>query len=137
MILLNPGPVNVSPRVTAALARGDLCHREPEAYELLSRIRDRLARAFAPRGDFTPVLVTGSGTAALEMAVTSVLSPAGRLVVVANGVYGERIAAMAAAAGLAHTVVAGEWARTPDLAAVERAAGEPGVEAIAVVHHET
>ena len=42
MILLNPGPVNVSPRVTAARGRGDLCHREPEAYELLARIRERL-----------------------------------------------------------------------------------------------
>jgi hypothetical protein len=34
MILLNPGPVNVSARVTAALGRGDLCHREPECAEL-------------------------------------------------------------------------------------------------------
>src|SRR5260221_7690264 len=96
MILLNPGPVNVSPRVTAALARGDLCHREPEAYDLLARIRARLCEAFAPAG-FTAVLVNGSGTAALEMAVTSVLSPSGRLVVVANGAYGGRLAALAPA----------------------------------------
>ena len=27
-MLLNPGPVNVSPRVAQALLRGDLCHRE-------------------------------------------------------------------------------------------------------------
>ena len=39
MILLNPGPVNVSPRVTAALARGDICHREPEMNELLAEMR--------------------------------------------------------------------------------------------------
>ena len=42
MILLNPGPVNVSPRVTAALGRGDICHREPECYELLERISGRI-----------------------------------------------------------------------------------------------
>ncbi len=137
MILLNPGPVNVSPRVTAALARGDLCHREPEAYELLDRIRDRLARAFAPRGGFTPVLITGSGTAALEMAVTSACSPAGRIVVVANGVYGERIAAMASAARIAHTMVRSEWIAAPDLAALEDAVRAPDVECVAVVHHET
>ena len=105
MILLNPGPVNVSARVTAALARGDLCHREPECEELLARIRARLLAAFAPAGGFAAVLLTGSGTAALEMAVTSVLSEHGRLVVVTNGVYGERIAAMAAAARLPYTVV--------------------------------
>jgi 2-aminoethylphosphonate-pyruvate transaminase len=71
------------------------------------------------------------------MAVTSVLSPAGRLVVVANGVYGERIAAMAAAARLPHTVVQGEWTAPPDLGKVEAAVREPDVEAVAVVHHET
>jgi 2-aminoethylphosphonate-pyruvate transaminase len=136
MILLNPGPVNVSPRVTAALARGDLCHREPEADALLARIRARLCEAFAPAG-FTAVLVSGSGTAALEMAVTSVLSPSGRLVVVANGVYGDRVAIMATAARLPHTVVAGEWTAPPDLAAVERAVTAPDVEAVAIVHHET
>jgi 2-aminoethylphosphonate-pyruvate transaminase len=137
MILLNPGPVNVSARVTAALGRGDICHREPECYELLERIRCRLLEAFAPSGAFRSVLVTGSGTAAVEAAVSSVLSATGRLVIVANGVYGERMAAMAAAHRLPHTVVRGEWMAAPDLAAVERAVREPDVEAVAVVHHET
>jgi 2-aminoethylphosphonate-pyruvate transaminase len=137
MILLNPGPVNVSPRVTAALARGDLCHREPEAAALLARIRSRLVEAFAPAGGVTAVPITGSGTAALEAAVTSVLSPRGRLVVVSNGTYGERIAAMAAAARLPHAVVAADWTRPPDLAAVDRAVRAPDVEAVAIVHHET
>jgi 2-aminoethylphosphonate-pyruvate transaminase len=137
MILLNPGPVNTSPRVAAALQRGDICHREPECAELLDRIRTRLVQAFAPRGGFTAVLITGSGTAALEAAVTSVLSPHGRLVVAANGVYGERIAQIATAGGLKRTVVEGEWTSPPDLAGIERAARDPDVEAIAVVHHET
>jgi len=137
MILLNPGPVNVSRRVTAALARGDLCHREPEYAALQASIRERLVRAFAPQDEFTAVLITGSGTAALEAAVTSVLSARGRLVVVSNGVYGERIAAIAAAARLPHTVVAGPWTEPPDVDRVARALEEPDVEAVAVVHHET
>jgi 2-aminoethylphosphonate-pyruvate transaminase len=137
MILLNPGPVNVSPRVTAALTRGDLCHREPECAALLARVRERLLAAFAPAGDFAAVLVMGSGTAALETAVTSVLSERGRLVVVANGVYGERMAAMAEAARLPHTVLEGSWTKPPDLARLEEAVRAPDVEAVAVVHHET
>ena len=137
MILLNPGPVNVSPRVTAALARGDLCHREPEYGLLQAAIRRRLVEAFAPGGGFTAVLVTGSGTAALEAAVGSVLSERGRLVVVSNGVYGERIAAMAQAARLPHVVVQSAWTEPPDLGAVDEALRQPDVEAIAGVHHET
>src|SRR5262249_59953196 len=61
MILLNPGPVNVSPRVTAALGRGDICHREPECAALMARIRNALLEAFAPEAGFTAVLITGSG----------------------------------------------------------------------------
>jgi len=137
MILLNPGPVNVSPRVTAALGRGDICHREPECAQLLARVRARLLEAFAPRLGFTAVLLTGSGTAAVEAAVTSVCSPPGRLVVVSNGVYGERIASMAEAARVPHTVVASPWTSPPDLDAVEDALRAPDVEAVAVVHHET
>jgi 2-aminoethylphosphonate-pyruvate transaminase len=137
MILLNPGPVNVSPRVTAALGRGDLCHREPECAELLARVRARLLAAFAPRGGFAAVLLSGSGTAAVEAAVTSVCSERGRLVVASNGVYGERITAIAAAARIAHTVIESPWTSPPDVDAVERALHAPDVEAVAVVHHET
>jgi 2-aminoethylphosphonate-pyruvate transaminase len=96
-----------------------------------------LLEAFAPSGAFRSVLVTGSGTAAVEAAVSSVLSATGRLVIVSNGVYGERMAAMAEAHRLPHTVVRGDWMAAPDLAAVERVLREPDVEAVAVVHHET
>ena len=48
MILLAPGPVNVSPRVTAAQGRGDLCHREPEFAALLEAVRQW---RYAPPGE--------------------------------------------------------------------------------------
>jgi 2-aminoethylphosphonate-pyruvate transaminase len=137
VILLSPGPVNVSPRVRAASQRADLCHREPECAALMTSIRERLVRAFAPRGGFTAVVITGSGTAALEAAVTSALSERGRLLVVANGVYGERIAAIAAAARLPHSVAQGAWTVPPDLDQVARAVREPDVEVVAIVQHET
>jgi 2-aminoethylphosphonate-pyruvate transaminase len=137
MILLNPGPVNVSPRVRAALARPDLCHREPECDDLLASIRSRLLAAFAPGGGFAAIVLTGSGTAALEAAVTSVLSARGRLVVAVNGVYGERMVAMAEAAHLPVTAVRSGWTEPPDVDALVGALAAPDVEAVAVVHHET
>ncbi len=42
MILLNPGPVTLSPRMRAALLNPDLCHREPEFADLQDDIRARL-----------------------------------------------------------------------------------------------
>lgn len=50
MVLLNPGPVNVSERVRRALLQPDICHRESEFSELLTDIRQKLLRAFVPGG---------------------------------------------------------------------------------------
>jgi 2-aminoethylphosphonate-pyruvate transaminase len=138
VILLNPGPVNVSARVRAALALpDDICHREREYSDLQESIRARLGLAFAPAGDFTPVLITGSGTAAVEAAVTSAISECGSLVIVSNGVYGRRMVIMAEAAHSPHAVVEGPWTSPPDMDDLTRKIANPDVEAVAVVHHET
>jgi 2-aminoethylphosphonate-pyruvate transaminase len=137
-ILLTPGPVNVSPRVRDALLRGDLCHREPEFSALLASIRGRLRAAFAPAGGHAPVVLTGSGTAALEAAVTSSVSRTGKLLVVRNGVYGDRIAAMARAAGIPPVEVTAPWTQRAELPAIREALGrDPAIEVVALVHHET
>src|SRR3989442_14607951 len=83
-ILLNPGPVNVSPRVQQALLRGDLCHREEEFPALLVAVRAKLLQAFAPRG-YTPVVLSGSGTLAVEAMVSSALPEGRKLRVMNNG----------------------------------------------------
>ncbi|HEY8516812.1 MAG TPA: alanine--glyoxylate aminotransferase family protein [Candidatus Binatia bacterium] len=138
MILLAPGPVNVSPRVTRALARGDLCHREPEFSDLLDAVRAKLVRSFAPQGGWVAVPLTGSGTLALEAAVTSSVSRGRKMLVVANGVYGERILEMAQTAGIDTVVVRGNWGTPPDLAAIDAAlAADDAIEVVALVHHET
>ena len=138
MILLNPGPVNVSPRVTEAMARGDLCHREPEFSDLLESVRQKLLRAFAPDGDWVAVPLTGSGTLALEAAVSSAVSVGRKMLVVENGVYGARIREMAETHDIDTVVL--EWAWTeragPDRIAAALAA-DPAIEVVAVVHHET
>jgi 2-aminoethylphosphonate-pyruvate transaminase len=138
VILLAPGPVNVSPRVTAALARGDLCHREPEFNRLLGSIREKLVTAFAPGADYCAIPLTGSGTLALEAAVTSSVSPGRKLLVVSNGVYGERILDMARAHAIETVALASAWTSPPDLDRVAEAlAADPAIEVVAVVYHET
>jgi len=84
-ILLNPGPVNVSERVRAALTGADLCHREPEFYDLQDAIRARLLDIFDVRGGYTSVLLTGSGTAMVEAMIASGVPESGRLLVMQNG----------------------------------------------------
>lgn len=138
MILLNPGPVNVTERVRRALLKADLCHREPECAELLQSIRWKLLTAFGLEGTFLPVLITGSGTAALEMAVSSCPGKGQSMLVIRNGVYGERIAHMAGAHGIATVNLDYDWGEPPKLEDIEAALKKhPEIGVVAVVHHET
>lgn len=136
-ILLNPGPVNVSARVRAALAGPDLCHREAEYFDLQDAIRDGLRQAFRLGGDYTTVLLTGSGTAMVEAMIASGVARDGRLLVLQNGVYGERMARMAHAHAIACDVLACEPVERHDLDVVDSRLRAGGYSTLAVVHHET
>ena len=137
-VLMNPGPVNVSEAVRRALTGEDLCHREPEYFDLQDRVRSKLVSAFGLSGDdWAPVLLTGSGTCALEAAVSSAVPAGGRMLVVVNGVYGDRIAKMAAAHGIDHERVETDWLTPPDLGRVGARLAGGNFDLVAAVHHET
>ncbi|WP_405949700.1 aminotransferase class V-fold PLP-dependent enzyme [Streptomyces prunicolor] len=138
LVLMNPGPVVLDERVRAALAGPDLCHREPEFVDLLARIRHKTTLVAGGGDAHTSVLLTGSGTSAVEAAISSAVPPDGGLLVVDNGHYGERFEHIAAAYGIrTHWLELG-WATPVDLARVERAlAADPGLTHVGMVQHET
>jgi len=135
MRLLNPGPVTMTARVRRALASEDVCHREPEFRDLVASVRARLADVYGEKG-FTPVLLGGSGTAAVE-AMLSLVGKTETALVVANGVYGERMAAMLKAQGKPHEVIASAWTSGLDLDAAEKALASGKFARVLTVHHET
>ncbi len=138
LVLLNPGPVNVTDKVRDAMLRGDMCHREYEMTELLQSIREKIVTAFQIEDEFSAVLISGSGTSALEMGVSSCLSEGKSILVIRNGIYGDRIAKMADAYKLPKLTVDTPWGTPPDLEKIEKVLKEnPEIELVAMVHHET
>jgi 2-aminoethylphosphonate-pyruvate transaminase len=137
-VLLNPGPACTTPRVRNALLRGDLCHREREFGDLVLGLQDKLRAALDLPVSYGVVLVTGSGTAAMEMAVTSAIRPGRALAVVNNGVYGERLVAIARAHGIEVAEVRAPWTELPRLDALaDLLANRNDIDAVAAIHHET
>jgi len=138
-ILLNPGPVTLSDRVRAALTGGDWCHREAEFATLLQEINRGLVNVHPGMADaFRAVTLAGSGTSAVEAMLASFTPDARKTLVVANGVYGERMARMLEAHGKPFRVVAHAWMDAIDVAAVTRQLDDdPAITHLAVVHHET
>ena len=137
-VLLNPGPANTTASVRQALVMPDLCHREPECFEMMRRCREMLVTMAGAGPDWTAVLFAGSGTAAVEAAVSSAVPDDGGLLVADNGVYGDRIARIARAHGIAADILEYDIWTPVDPADVDRAlATHPELSHVAVVHHET
>ena len=140
MILFNPGPVNVSERVRHALLQPDLCHRESEFSELLADIRHKLLKAFVPgeEDEYTAIVLTGSGTAAVEAALLSSIPMGKRAMVINNGVYGQRMSSMLMTHRLGTPDLKYDWGVLPDPQTVDLALKQhPEVHTVAMVHHET
>jgi 2-aminoethylphosphonate-pyruvate transaminase len=138
VILLNPGPVTLSERVRRSLLNPDLCHREPEFFDLQEQLRSGLLAVHAlDPAQWSAVLMTGSGTAAVDSMMASLPPRDARVLVLENGVYGERITQMCAQYGIAHETLAGAWLAGPDLDALATRLARGAFTHLAAVHHET
>jgi 2-aminoethylphosphonate-pyruvate transaminase len=91
-LLFTPGPVNVAENLRAAISKEDICHRETDFDELLAGIEQKLLSLFQiKRPDrYRAVVITGSGTAANEAILSSVVGQGG-ILILSNGEFGERL----------------------------------------------
>lgn len=137
-ILLNPGPATTTDTVKFAQVQPDICPREAEFGELLASICGDLTRLAADDGKYSTVLFGGSGTAAVESVISSVIGD-GAAVIVNNGAYGKRMCEIASAYGLNVLEFPSPPDEPVDLAALEAFIRRSGrqVSHLAVVHHET
>jgi serine---pyruvate transaminase len=134
--LLTPGPTPVPPEVLAAMSQPIVHHRGPDFRPIYRQCLDRLREVF--RTETEVLLLTCSGTGALESGVANLCSPGDRVVVVSAGYFGERWAGIAQAYGCDVDHLRYEWGEIPsagDLAA--RLAELGGATAVFVTQSET
>ncbi len=134
--LLTAGPTPVPERVLLAMARPVLYHRAPAFNECLKENQEGLKWLFQTR---QPVLqLTGSGTAAMEAAVTNFLRHGDKVLVIRGGKFGERWARIAHAYGLGVHMVEVEWGKSVDPAVVAAALDQdPSIRAVYATASET
>ncbi|SHJ80663.1 2-aminoethylphosphonate--pyruvate transaminase [Rubritalea squalenifaciens DSM 18772] len=139
-ILLTPGPLSTSPTVRATLVR-DWCTWDDD-YNLgvVTPIREglvNLASSIAPE-KFTSILMQGSGTFSVESMIGSVVPETGKLLVLANGAYGDRLAKIAQYLKINHIVHDSGELERPDLEKLEKALdADAEISHVVVVHNET
>ncbi len=135
--LLTPGPLTTSLSVKQAMLR-DWGSRDRQFIALNARIRSRLTRLAGGGDDFACVPIQGSGTFAVEATLGTLVPRDGRLLVLVNGAYGERMMKIAKVMGRSAMALTSAEDRTPDLASLDAVlAGDPTIGHVAAVHCET
>ena len=136
-LLLTPGPLTTTEATRAALGR-DWGSRDPAFIALTGRLRRRLRALVHGADTHETVLIAGSGTFAVEAAVGTLVPRDGKLLVLANGAYGQRIGAIARQIG--RRVVVETWPETEPVDAGRVRAilrADSGITDVALVHCET
>jgi len=138
-VLLNPGPATTSDAVKYAQVVPDICPREQEFVDIMTRVREDLVKVV--HGDpatYTAVIFTGSGTIVQDVLVNSLVPEGKKFCVVNNGAYAARMVEIAGYYQIPCVDLKFPSTGLPDLEVVRKALEkDPDIAVVAAVHHET
>ena len=134
--LMGPGPSDVHPRVLRAMSTPLVGHLDPAFVDIMDEVQELLRYTFRTDNEWT-IPVSGTGSAAMETAITSLTEPGETVLVPGNGYFGERMAAMVRRAGGEPVVVEAPWGKPIDPADVADAFAEHQPDLFGFVHAET
>ena len=117
--LFTPGPTPLLPAAQFAMAAADIHHRTPEFRALFQKVLAQLKVFVGTKNDV--LLLSSSGTGAMEASVSNLTSPGDRVLVLTAGKFGERWADLTKAFGCEVDVVKAPYGQTFDLAEIKQA----------------
>jgi len=103
-ILMGPGPSDIHPRVWAALAAPTVGHLDPYFLQIMNEMQAMLRQVFRTTNELT-LAVSGTGSAGMETCIVNLIEPGDKMIVCVNGVFGGRMADVAARSGAQVTII--------------------------------
>ncbi len=133
---MTPGPTIVPPQVREALARPMVHHRTADFQAILKEVGQGLKSLFGTGQEV--LILTSSGTGAMEAAVANLVSPGEEVLVIRGGKFGERWGELAQAYGAKMVPLDAAWGKPLDLEALGRSVQEhPNLKALFATLCET
>jgi len=134
--LRTPGPTPVPDDIAEAMTNPMIDHRGPEFFRLITQATEKLKQVFMTRNDV--LILTASGTGALEAAVVNTLSPGDKVLSASAGAFGDRFADAADAYGAEVQRLEFEWGSPVDPGSLRQALRHsPDTKAVLITHNET
>ncbi len=135
-IMLTPGPTPLPPSVSNAMARPILHHRTKEFGELFDYMIREMQYVYRTKNSV--LMMTTSGTGAMESAVVNLLSPGDKAIVHSTGAFGDRFVKIIETYGLKPVVIKEEWGHAADVKKLIKALEEnKDVKAVFFQHTDT
>ncbi|HIK41015.1 alanine--glyoxylate aminotransferase family protein [Thermoleptolyngbya sp. M55_K2018_002] len=138
LMLMIPGPTPVPESVLLALAKHPIGHRSGEFGTIMAEVTAGLKWLHQTENDV--LILTASGTGAMEAGIINFLSPGDRVLVGTNGKFGDRWAQLAEGFGLNVERVTAEWGKAldpEDFRTRLEADTAKDIKAVIVTHSET
>ena len=135
-LLMGPGPSCVPPAVYAALALPTIGHLDPRFIAVMNEIKAMLQEVMQTKNEVT-MPMSGTGSAGMETCFVNLIEPGDRVLVLINGVFGQRMQDVATRLGAQVEIIEFEWGTPVQLDAVRTKLANNSYRIVAVVHAET
>lgn len=137
-MLFSPGPIMVKDNVREAMMHYDICHRGAEFEALFADTVKKINQLFKADDSYQSVIISGSGTSSNETVLSSIFKEGEGIMLIRNGVFGERLLEIIQKYQIPLVDVAFEWGDYPDVVKIEEAMkANPNIKTVAMVCHET
>jgi len=131
-----PGPTPLPDSVLEAMKRQMINHRGPEFAQLIAEVTETLKYFYQTENDL--LILTASGTGAMEASVVNTLSPGEKVMVISIGNFGDRFTEIATRFGCDVTKVAYEAGKAADPDDIARRLdADPAITTVILTHNET
>jgi alanine-glyoxylate transaminase/serine-glyoxylate transaminase/serine-pyruvate transaminase len=134
-ILMCPGPNDIADRVLRAMIQPAACPVTPAFQEFYERTLDMLAQVYQTRNQVVPI--PGSGRSGVESAITSVIEPGDRALVIICGTFGHLAARVVNGVGGQAEEVNFPWGEAVDLEVIREKLAQGTYKLVTMVHNET
>lgn len=135
--LMGPGPSDVHPRITEALARPTIGHLDPEFIRMMDELKSLIQYAFKTSNRLT-LPISAPGSAGMEACFANLIEEGDKVIVCINGVFGGRMKENVIRMGGTAITVDSHWGRAVGPKAVEETLNaHPDAKVLAFVHAET
>ena len=135
-LLMIPGPTAITAEVLAAGARPVLSHSDPHLRAIVADALARLRQLFdAPSSQ--PVVLSGSGTLAMEIGLANLIEPGDRVLILESGVFGGRFRSIVERNGAEYLVETAPVGQVIDPDRVRRAIEEYRPKVVTITHVDT